>query len=326
MTAPTDALDAADLASLAGSSVLVTGGAGFIGSRIADALVEPCDVTVLDDMTAGSPDAVPDGADLIEGDVRDTKAITRAVADADVVFHQAGLTDVGMSTRAPFESHSRNATGTMTVLEAARRADARVVFASSAAVYGQPDSLPVHETDQLTPTSPYGIAKCNADQNVRAYATLYDLPTVSLRYFNVYGPDRRADASDVVSTFVRRARAGKPLVLHGDGTQTRDFVHVDDVVQANLLAAVTDDVGRAFNVGTGTGVSIRDVADQIVRLADTDADLAVGDSRTGDITHSRADIDRARTGLGYQPTVDIDTGLAAVLGEPAAVEGSSTAD
>lgn len=316
----TDSVGAELLAPLAGSSVLVTGGAGFVGSRLAGALAEVCDVTVLDDLTTGTLAAVPDRAKLVRGDVRDVETVVPLVTEADVVFHQAALADVRTSVRSPVETHTRNAGGTVTVLDAARRTDTRVVLASTAAVYGRPDSLPVRESDPKRPTSPYGVAKLAADGYARTYADLYGLETVVLRYFNVYGADRRDGAPDVVSTFAERARAGEPLVVHGDGSQTRDFVHVDDVVQANVRAATTDDTGRAFNVGTGERTSIRSVAQRVRRATNATSDLVYGEARPGDVDHSCAAIDRARESLGYEPTVGIDAGLRSV------VRGSAPAD
>lgn len=299
-------------ADLAGRSVVVTGGGGFIGSRLARALASVCDVTVLDDFSTGDPDILPEGIDVRRGDVRDPDTMLRVTADADVVFHQAALADVGRSTRAPVECHTRNASGTVTVLDAARRTDTRVVFASSAAVYGNPDSVPVHETDRKNPTTPYGVAKLAGDGYVRTFANLYGLPTVVLRYFNVYG-DRPGGGSDVVSQFVARARRGDPLVVHGDGSQTRDFVHVDDVVVANLRAAVTDATGRAYNVGTGTATSVRELAELVSDAAPESSEVVTRPERPGDIEESQASVRRARSQLGFESAVDLETGIQSLL-------------
>ncbi|WP_123534769.1 NAD-dependent epimerase/dehydratase family protein [Halosimplex salinum] len=310
-------------ADLVGQSVLVTGGAGFIGSRLAAALTDHCEVTVLDDLSRGDAERVPSGAELIRGDVRDPADLESAIDGADVVFHQAALADVRTSLRSPVEGNLRTASGTVKVLEAARREDARVVTASSAAVYGQPDALPIHESDRTAPTTPYGIDKLAADQYTRAFADLYGLPTVALRYFNVYGPGvTDGPDSGVVSAFLDRARSDAVLTVHGDGTQTRDFVHVDDVVQANLRAATTETSGRAYNVGTGTGVAVREVAERVTRVLDSDSDIVHGDRREGDIQHSRASIGRARSELGYEPTVSFGEGLETLVDDDrAAVPG-----
>jgi len=304
---------------LAGRSVLVTGGAGFIGSHIAGALTDHCDVTVLDDLSVGTRANVSAGVEFVQGDIRDATDLAAVVEGADVIFHQAALSDVGTSIRSPVEAHRRTASGTVKLLDAARRADARVVTASSAAVYGEPDTLPIRETDRKRPTSPYGIDKLAADQYTRAYADLYGLPTVSLRYFNVYGPGMgKGGYSGVVSAFLDRARNDSVLTIDGDGTQTRDFVHVDDIVRANLLAATTDETGRAYNIGTGTGVSVQEVAEHVTRLLDADSEVVHGDPREGDIKHSRAAIGRARSQLGYEPSLSFVEGLETLV-EPAGV-------
>lgn len=291
-------------------SVLVTGGAGFIGGHLVRELDSVCDVTVLDDLSVGDRAVVPEGVEFIRGDIRDGQTVADAAEGKDVIFHQAALVDVTDTIRRPLEGHGRNATGTVTVLEAARRTDARVVVASSAAIYGHPDSLPVHESDPKTPLSPYGIDKLAADQYARVYADLYDLPTVALRYFNVYGPSQSTDdGKGVVDAFFDRVRRGEPVTIHGDGTQTRDFVHVRDVVRANLLAATTDRVGRAYNIGTGTAVSIREVADQISRIVDSECEVIHEEPREGDIQHSRADVQRARTELNFESRYEFEDGL-----------------
>ena len=301
---------------LDGQRVLVTGGAGFVGSHLAAALTDRCEVTVLDDCSAGDPENVPEGAELVRGDVRDPAALAPAMRGVDTVFHQAALADVRASIRSPIEGHRRTASGTVKVLDAARREDARVVTASSAAVYGQPDTLPIHESDRKTPVSPYGIDKLAADQYTRRFADRYGMETVTLRYFNVYGPgetDGRTGVDDVVGTFLDRARSDSVLPIEGDGTQTRDFVHVSDAVQATLLAATTDATGRAYNVGSGTGVSVREVAERVSRLVDSDSEIVHRDTREGDIKHSRAALGRARSRLGYEPTYDLEEGLATLV-------------
>ena len=292
-------------------SVLVTGGSGFIGSALVESLRGDVDVRVLDVDTDPEP---PAGVEVIEGDVRDPQVVDDAVAGVDVIFHQAALVSVPESVADPVESHTTNATGTLRVLEAARRHDARVVVASSAAVYGQPDSVPLSETATLAPTSPYGTDKLAADQYVRLYNDLYDLDAVALRYFNVYGPGQAgSDYAAVIDVFVEQARHGEPITVEGDGEQTRDFVHVDDVVRANRLAARTDAVGAAYNVGTGESVSVNRLAEQVKSVVGSDSPIVHAEPRDGDIRHSRADISQAREQLGYEPTVDLAEGLATVV-------------
>jgi UDP-glucose 4-epimerase len=296
---------------LSGATTLVTGGAGFVGRHLVDALAEDTDVRVLDDCSTGTASHVPETVEFYEADVRDD-ALDTAMTDVDVVFHQAGLSSVPESLSDPLASHGRNTTGTLSVLEAARRNDARVVLASSAAVYGQPSSLPVSEDDSKDPTSPYGVDKLAADHYTRVYADRYDLPTVCLRYFNVYGPGQTSSAAGVVTTFIERATAGRPLVVHGDGSQTRDFVHVTDVVQANLLTARTDATGEAFNVGTGTAVPVEQLAAVVRAAVDRPVPIERAGARDGDIQHSRADLSRARRLLEFDPQVTLREGIRAL--------------
>jgi len=310
----TPVVDVAVPDSLRDRTVLVTGGAGFIGSHLAATLDGECEVRVLDHLSTGDPSNVPEGVELFEADVRNDEAVVRATADADVVFHLAGLVSVERSTEVPARSHDVNVGGTMAVLEAARREDARVVAASSAAVYGQPETVPVPETASLRPANPYGVDKLALDHYTRLYADLYDLPTVALRYFNVYGPGQPpGDYAGVITAFLERARAGDPLTVHGDGTQTRDFVHVADVVRANLLAATTDEVGRAYNVGTGTEVSVQELAETVREVTGAAVDVVHTEPRPGDVQRSCADLERTRTALSYEPRVGLADGLSTLV-------------
>jgi UDP-glucose 4-epimerase len=304
-------------------TVLVTGGAGFVGSHLAEALVRDNDVRILDDLSTGERGNVPADATLIEGDVRDSEVVEEAMVGVDTVFHEAALVSVSESVEHPLRSHAITGTGTLVVLDNARRENARVVLASSAAVYGQPDSVPVVETEHKRPASPYGIDKLTADQYARRFSDLYELETVTLRYFNVYGPRQNPEYSAVVRTFLDQARRGADITVEGDGTQTRDFVHVEDVVQANCRAATTDRTGEAFNVGTGESVTIRELAETVRSVTDSSSDIVHTDPRPGDIDHSRADITEARTALGYEPSVSLTDGLAELADGTATRPGSS---
>lgn len=290
-------------------TVLITGGAGFIGSHLAAALVADNEVRVLDDLSGGAREFVPEEAELYEGDVRDSAAVAEAMEGADIVFHKAALVSVEESVEDPEQSHETNATATLAILEQARNEDARVVLASSAAIYGHPESVPVEEGDEKSPTSPYGIDKLSLDHYARVYNDLYGLETVPLRYFNVYGPRQNPEYSAVVSVFFRQARDGGPITIEGDGEQTRDFVHVSDVVRANLQAATTENVGEPFNVATGRSVTIRELAETVVEVTDSDAEITHVEERAGDIRHSEADISKAQAELGYEPTVSLEDGL-----------------
>jgi UDP-glucose 4-epimerase len=291
-------------------TVLVTGGAGFIGSHIARALVEDNDVRVLDNLSSGAREKIPEGATLLEGDLRDDETLARATDGVDLIFHEAALVSVQGSVEDPLTSHEINATATLKLLEAARDEDARVVLASSAAIYGHPESVPVEESDPKTPTSPYGVEKLALDHYARQYHELYGLDTVALRYFNVYGPGQTAgDYSGVISIFCDQALRDEPITVHGDGGQTRDFVFIDDVVQANLAAATTDRVGTAYNVGTGRTNTIGELAETIVSAVGSESEITYTDGRDGDIRHSEADISAIRSDLDYEPTVSLREGL-----------------
>jgi len=217
------------------------------------------------------------------------------------------------SVERPVESHRRNATATLGLLEAARREDARVVTASSVAVYGDPVSIPIHEDLPKQPTSPYGVDKLTLDHYTRLYHDRYGLDTVALRYFNVYGPRQAGgEYSGVISTFLEQAQCGQPITVEGDGSQTRDFVHVSDVVRANLAAATTGGVGAAYNVGTGESVTIRELAEIVQDVTDSTSEIVHVDPRPADVERSEAEISSARRMLGYEPQVDLEEGLRAL--------------
>lgn len=295
-------------------TILITGGGGFVGSHLADALYDGNAVRILDDFSSGKRANVPKEARVLEGDVRDEDLLSEAFEGVDLVFHEAAVVSVPESVAEPLPCHDVTVDGTIAVLEHAREVDARVVVASSAAVYGHPDYIPIDESHPLEPTSPYGIDKITVDQYTRLYHDLYDLDTVALRYFNIYGPRQTAgDYSGVVSIFRDQATTGQPITVDGDGTQTRDFVHVDDVVQANLLAATTDHVGEAYNIGTGNETSVLTLAETFHRLTETDTEIVHQNSRPGDIDHSVADISKAQEKLGYTPEIRLDEGLRTLL-------------
>lgn len=299
-----------------GQSILITGGAGFIGSHLAAALVGENDVTVFDDLSTGDRDRVPEGAEFVQGDMRVGPLIDRVAEGVDLIFHEAAVMSVERSVEDPVGCHDVTVDGTLNVLEAARRAGARVVLASSAAVYGHPEAVPIPEDAPKRPTSPYGLDKLSVDQYARLYTDLYDLETVVLRYFNVYGPGQPAgDYSGVISAFLEQAARGEPLTVHGDGRQTRDFVHVDDVVQANLLAATTDAVGQAVNIGTGTATAIETLAHTVRDVTGAECEIVHTEARPGDIEESQADISRAAETLGYEPAIDLEAGLATLAGD-----------
>lgn len=301
--------DFADVSAPAGRTVLVTGGAGFVGRHLVDALTPENDVRVLDSLDTGDSAVLPDDVELIRGDVRDREAVRDAMDGVDLVYHLAAVVSVTESMADPERSHAVNVSGTMTVLERAREADARVVLASSASVYGDPEEVPVRESAPKRPRSPYATDKLAADHYARMYAEAYELPTVVLRYFNIYGPGQRGPYSGVVEAFFEQAGADEPLTIEGDGEQTRDFVHVDDVVRANLAAATTPHTGTAFNVGTGDSVTINELAEIVRTVTGADSQIRYEAPRPGDVRHSRADTQRANTKLGFEARRTLRGGL-----------------
>ncbi len=296
---------------------LVTGGAGFIGSHIATALVGRGDrVRVLDNLSAGFEKNLAhlgDSVELLVGDVANPAAVEQAVAGCDLVFHQAAMASVPASLRTPLESHAACMTGTVNVLDAARRAGAkRVVMAASAAAYGDQESAAKRETDPNKPLSPYAASKIASELYCQAFANSFELETVALRYFNVFGPrqDPHSEYSAVIPIFVTKMLAGERPTVFGDGGQSRDFVFVEDVVQANLLASEASDAsGQVINIATGRHTTLLDLIDAINAACGTTIEPIHADPRDGDIRESLADITRARKLLGYEPKTRFAEGL-----------------
>jgi UDP-glucose 4-epimerase len=290
--------------------ILVTGGAGFIGSRIAARLCKDNEVVVLDSLVSGDREKVPAEAEFVEGDIRDESAVADAMAGVDCVFHEAALVSVDRSIEVPTESHDNNVEGTLNILEAARSQDTRVVLASSAAIYGHPENVPITEDHPTEPTSPYGLDKLACDHYARLYHDRYGTDTVALRYFNAYGPGQTGgDYAGVISIFIEQALAGDDITVEGDGEQTRDFVYIDDIVDANVAAAGTSAVGAGYNIGTGESVTIRELAELIQDITDTDSDIVHVEAREGDIEHSRAAVSLAAENLDFEASVSLREGL-----------------
>jgi UDP-glucose 4-epimerase len=300
---------------------LVTGGAGFIGSHVVGRLLtEGYDVRVLDNLSSGKRENLAEVAkdvELLEGDVRSEEAASRAAQGCELVYHEAAIVSVPYSVEHPRETHDVNIRGTLNVLLAARDAGARrVVFASSAAVYGDEPTLPKHEGMLPQPISPYGVEKLTAEHYLRTFTQLYGLETVALRYFNVFGPrqDPRSPYSGVISVFVSRLLGGQKVGIFGDGEQTRDFVYVGNVVDANLLAATSAAApGRVYNVACGEETTLLALADQLGAAAGVKPTIELLPPRAGDIKRSVADIEAARRDLGYEPKVDVGAGLARLV-------------
>jgi nucleoside-diphosphate-sugar epimerase len=299
-----------------GRTFVVTGGAGFIGSNIAEALVRRGDhVRVLDDFSTGTREnlAAAGEVELVEGDLRDPAAVGRAVAGAEGVFHEAALRSVPRSVDDPTSTNDVNVTGTLNLLMACREAGVRrVVYASSSSAYGDDPTLPKVETLPANPISPYAVAKLAAEHYCRTFARLYGLETVSLRYFNVFGPRQNPESkySAVIPRFLQLALAGDPLEIHGDGEQSRDFTYIDNVVHGNLLAMDAPDVsGEVFNVACGTRHSLLAIADAIGTFLGRSLERAHTAPRPGDVRHTLADIAKAQRLLGYAPRVHFDEGM-----------------
>lgn len=300
---------------------LVTGGAGFIGSHLVDALVAAGEsVRVLDNFSTGYSENLSAAPNVktIRGCVTDAAAVAEAVAGCEVVYHLAALASVAKSVEDPLTSHAVCATGTLNVLDAARKAGVRrVVYAASASAYGgASDPAGQDEETPLVALSPYAAAKLTGELYCQAFAHTYGLETVRLRFFNVFGPRQRADSpySGVIAIFAGALAAGRDPTIHGDGMQSRDFVYVSDVTAALRLAASTNGIGgKVYNVGTGSSVTLLELVAALNRVLGKSAVPVHGPARAGDIRHSRAKIERIVTELGYRQTVKFEEGLRRTL-------------
>jgi len=298
---------------------LVTGGAGFIGSNLVEALVSASHpVRVIDNLSTGRIENLGDlmsGIEFIEADLTDPEAARAAAADIDVVFHQAALPSVPRSVADPVASNHANVNATLNLLVAARDAGVRrLVFASSSSVYGDTPTLPKIETMTPSPLSPYAVAKLASEYYCQVFASLYGLETVSLRYFNVFGPRQNPDSqySAVIPKFIKRYLESNPPTIDGDGEQTRAFAYIDNVVHANLRAAVAEGVsGEIFNISVDTRMSLNALDETLRRLIEAAPGVqpTYGPPRAGDIKHSFADISKANRMLGYTPSVSTEEGL-----------------
>jgi nucleoside-diphosphate-sugar epimerase len=299
------------------ATYLVTGAAGFIGSNIVEGLIARGQtVRALDDFSTGRrANLAPflDRVQLFEGSLNDAELAARAVQGVDFVLHQAALPSVPRSVADPLASHEANATGTLKLLIAARDAGVkRLVFASSSSIYGDSPELPKHEDMPALPRSPYAVNKLAGEEYCKVFTGVYGFPTVSLRYFNVFGPrqDPESQYAAVIPAFITAALQDTRPVVHGDGLQTRDFTYVQNVVAANLLACEAPDApGEAINIACGERVSLLDLLEQIGRIAEREIEPEFTAERSGDVKHSLADITKAERLLGYRPVVSFAEGL-----------------
>ena len=301
-------------------TAIVTGGAGFIGSHLAEELLKrDYRVTVLDDLSTGNraniqPVLMQGNVQFVEGSVTDLPLLKSLLQDVSCVFHLAAIPSVPRSIENPLASHDVNTTGTLNVLLAARDNKVRkVIYASSSAVYGDTPTLPKREEMPPNPQSPYAVTKLAGEYYCRVFSRVFDLATVCLRYFNVYGPrqDPGSQYAAVVPRFMDRLFRDEPPIIFGDGEQTRDFTFVKDAVEANILAAQSDATG-VFNIGTGQRVSVNELATFVTKLTGKGIKPVYEEPRPGDIKHSLADISKAKQ-FGYNPKHSLEEGLKEIV-------------
>jgi nucleoside-diphosphate-sugar epimerase len=296
---------------------LVTGGAGFIGSNLVEALVARGEkVRILDDFSTGRREnlaALLKEVEVIEGDVSDIQVCKRALQGVRFVLHQAALPSVARSVEDPLSSNKTNVDGTLSLLWAAKEAKVeRFVFASSSSIYGESPTLPKHEEMPPRPISPYAVSKLTTEYYASVFTHAYQLPTVGLRYFNVFGPkqDPNSHYAAVIPKFITSIVAGRAPIIFGDGTQSRDFCFIENVVSANLLACTsTAAIGQSMNIACGGRIDLNELVQKINQLLGTNVAAAYEPPRTGDIKHSVADIEKAKKLLGYKVLADFDEGL-----------------
>lgn len=296
-------------------SYLVTGGGGFIGSHIVESLVEEGkEVRVLDDFSTGERANLAGlPVEIIVGDIRDVQTVQKSVEGVDTVFHQAALCSVVRSIEDPVSTHDVNVRGTVVLLNACRNAGVRrVVFASSSSVYGDSDVLPKRENMKPEPMSPYAVSKLEGELYCQMFHKIYGLEAVCLRYFNVFGPrqDPSSEYAAVIPRFIQAALNGSGPIIYGDGAQTRDFTYVENVVRANVKAAVSKDAaGKVFNVACGECRSLLELVGSLEKISHRELTPVFRDARTGDVKHSQASIERAKRVLGFSPSIEFDEGL-----------------
>ena len=298
----------------------MTGGAGFIGSHIVERLLrDGVSVRILDNFSTGRREnldfAKSSGSalEVIDGDLRDLATVERAVRGVDLIYHQAAMRSVPRSVDDPLGANENNVTGTLHVFEAARRHRVkRVVYASSSSVYGANPALPKREDQTPAPISPYAVSKAANEEYARVWTALYGVETVGLRYFNVFGPrqDPKSEYAAVLPRFILWAMHGEPLEIHGDGTQSRDFTYIDNVVEANILAGQAPDAnGEAFNVGCGERTSLLEIVTMLESLLGRSIQRRHSPSRSGDVAHTLADVGKAKRLMGYSPLVGFAEGF-----------------
>jgi UDP-glucose 4-epimerase len=301
--------------------IVVTGGAGFIGSNIAWSLCDDNDVVVIDNLSTGKIDNIKKLVTskkivFVKGSITDLALMRKTLKGADYVLHQAAIASVPRSVKDPLTTNEAGITGTLTTLVASRDAGVKkVVFASSSSVYGDTPTLPKHEAMPLGPLSPYAVTKATSESYCKLFSDLYGLGTISLRYFNVYGPrqDPTSEYAAVIPKFIASALKGKPLIVFGDGKQTRDFTFIQDAVSANVLAAQSKATG-SFNIAAGSRITVNELASALIEITKSSSKVRHEPPRRGDIKHSLADISRAKKAFGYSPQYSLKEGLTETVG------------
>jgi len=297
------------------SRVVITGGAGFIGSNLAYELSDDNDIVIIDDLSTGSIDNVAglvgkNNVTLIKGSILDLRLLETSLKRTEYVFHLAAIASVPRSIVDPLPTNEVNITGTLNVLTAAKKNGIKkVIYASSSSVYGDTPTLPKTEDMQPNSQSPYALTKLVGEYYCRIFYEVYDIPTICLRYFNVYGPRQNPDSeyAAVIPSFISRVSRNEQPIIYGDGSQTRDFTYVRDVVRANIIAAKSDATG-VYNIGSGGNVTINELAELISYILNRDVKPIYEKPRAGDVLHSLADITLART-VGYEPQYSLVDGL-----------------
>ncbi len=306
------------------TTALITGVAGFIGSSLAEALVDRgYTVRGLDNLSTGRKqnlNSLSDRSDFLftEGDIRSADDVADVIDGVDYVFHQAAVPSVPRSVEDPVTSTDANCTGTATVLNEAQKADVdTVVVASSSSVYGSSEELPKVETMTERPESPYALSKYYTEKLTLQFSDLYDVDTVALRYFNIFGPsqDPEGEYAAVIPKFIDLMLAGEQPVIYGDGEQSRDFTYIENSIQANIKAAEGDVTGEAFNVGTGDRVTVNELVENLNKLLETEIEPIYHDPRPGDVRHSHANISKAEKLLDYEPNIGFEKGLERTIQE-----------
>tara|TARA_B100000029_G_scaffold341027_1_gene333302 strand:+ start:2177 stop:3097 length:921 start_codon:yes stop_codon:yes gene_type:complete len=295
---------------------VITGGAGFIGSHITKALLEEKhSITVIDNLNTGKEEnleLVRNKINFVKGDILDNKLLEELTKDVDGVFHQAALASVQDSFSKPEEYHNVNVNGTENILKLAQKNNFKVVYASSSSVYGNPEKIPINESDSKNPINPYAETKLRKEELAQKYSEM-GVKIIGLRYFNVFGKGQSKEYAGVLKLFLERIRDGLPPKINGDGTQFRDFVHVEDVARANIMSMKSDVNHEFFNVGTNTSITILDLAKTIIKFSNLDIDPIFGPALKGDVMKTIADISLIKEKIGWEPKIMLEDWIEEII-------------